>query len=118
MTTYNFEDSELVHAYGGVHITLNYEQAIDTCNWFEENDDAHGKVGLARIAEDCFELVAFGDSAELGAIGVDSDYVSITVGRRLAAEGRVEVMCLYGNPEDEPKTEADFARIRRDMLRA
>ena len=115
------QDVEIVHAYAsehfsGVHWSTSYEDAVDICMWFEENDMQHGKVGLARVSPDCFELVAFGESAEFGPMGVDSDYVSLSVGRRLAAEGRVEVMCLYGGPDEEPKTPEDFARIEREML--
>lgn len=121
MTLITTQDVEIVHAYAsehfsGVHWSISYEDAVDTINWFEENDIAHGKVGLARISDDCFELVAFGEHPEWGAIGVDSDYVTLDVGRRLAREGRVVVMALYGGPDDEPKTPEDFARIQHEML--
>lgn len=99
------QDVELVHAYGGAHFTLSFEDAVDTCAWFSENDIAHGKVNLARISEDAFELVAFGEHPEWGRIGVDSDYVSLTVGRQLYQAGIVGVMVLWHGPEDEPTTE-------------
>lgn len=111
------DEVELVHAYGGVHMSLTYEDAVDTCNWFSEEDQEHGKVGLARIANDCFELVAFGDSAKYGDIRVDSDYVTLEVGRRLYEDGHVDAMCLYGGPYDEmPTDEATIAAMRREQV--
>jgi hypothetical protein len=95
------QDVDLVHAYGGAHFSISYEDAVDTVDWFAATDVAHGKVGLARVSEDAFELVAMGDDADGGMIGVDSDYVTLDVGRRLAREGRVVVMVRRGLTEHD-----------------
>ena len=104
MTDY---DSEIVHAYGGVHFSVPYEDAVDIANWIQ---DRGARLLIVRV-DDGFELVCFDDEARQ-----DSDYVSMSVGRRLYSEGRVGVLVTYGGPDEEPKTEEAFAALEHEQV--
>ena len=100
--------SDIVHAYGGAHVSVPYEDAVDMAAFSKENDS---ELMLARVSEDAFELLDFGGESR-----ADSEYVTLAVGRRLYSEGRVGVMVLWHDQEDEPQTEEDFAARRHAQV--
>jgi hypothetical protein len=104
-----------VRAYGSWHVPLTYDEAVHTATWFRDHDVHHGIVDLARVSKDAFELVAFGEDSEGVRLGVDSDYVTLDVGRQLYLGGFVGVMALAHETAelDDPAT---CDRLREEQL--
>lgn len=115
MTTNSEPHEGQVFVYGNWHVPLTYDEAVHTTTWFRDHDVHHGIVDLARIAPDAFELVAFGEDSEGNRLGVDSDYVTLDVGRQLYLGGFVDVMALADTSAelDDPAT---FARLQEEQL--
>lgn len=106
--------SNVVHAYGGVHCGMTYKVARDFAISFTKEDVAHGLINLAQV-EDGYEFVAWGTDADGGEFAVDSEYVTLEVGRRLLKEGLVSAMVLAGTTEElnDPET---YARLYREQF--
>ena len=97
-----------ITAYGSQHTAVTYAQAAKMA----EHAKTYGvTICLARIGDDVFELLSMEDEYR-----VDSEYVTLEVGRRLYAEGKYGVMVLWGGPDDEPMTEEDFAARREAQV--
>jgi hypothetical protein len=115
MTTYSASHEGQVYAYDAWHVPMTYDEAVHTATWFRDHDVGHGLVNLARISQDAFELVAFGEDSEGNRLGEDSEYVTLEVGRLLYLAGLVDVMVLAteANAFDDQET---FDRLREEQL--
>jgi hypothetical protein len=104
-----------VEAYGNWKELMDYEDAYLQCAWHIEHDKDHGLVGLARVAKEAFELVAFGEEPDGSLVGMQDDYVTVADGRRLIEAGVADIMVLASSREDfdDPET---FARLRKEQL--
>ena len=107
--------AKMIYAYGGQHEETSYEDAKLTVEWFQDTDTESGQVGLCRVSEDGFELVAMGVDDEGGDIGVDSDYVTNEVGMRLLREGLVYPMVSGASMADFEDKEL-IARLTREQF--
>jgi hypothetical protein len=101
-------DMEVVHAYGGVHFTMPFYDAVDQALFSMKEGSA---LMVVRVSEDAFELLDFNPTSRM-----DSEYVSVDVGRRLVSEGLVDVMVTWHDPEDGPTSEEDFEARRRAQV--
>ena len=100
--------SEVVTAYGGSHWTVPY---ISAEAYAFHAKEAGVTMNLARISQDAFELLSLEDAWRM-----DSEYVSLSVGRKLYNEGLVGVMVLWHGPEDEPTTEEAWKAAERQQV--
>jgi hypothetical protein len=100
--------SEIITAYGGRHWTVPY---INAEAYAYHAKEYGATMNLARISQDAFELLSFHDEWRM-----DSEYVTLAVGRRLYQEGLVGVMVLWGNPEDEPTTQEEWNAREREQV--
>ena len=96
-----------VLAYGGMHNAMTYDEVVGMAARMKEK----GSTLLIVRVEGGFELVCFDDDARM-----DSEYVTLAVGRRLYSEGHVDVLVTWYGPEDEPKTEEAFAARREEQV--
>jgi hypothetical protein len=104
-----------VTPYGTPTETITYDNAVGYADWFLLESKDHHKIGLARIAKDCFELVGFSENADGETIGCDSEYVTIEVGRRLIKDGKAVLMVLAKDVKDFDD-EATVKQLEKEQL--
>lgn len=105
----------IVHAYGGTHEAVSYEDARGAAIAFRDEDVEHSLLGICPVSTDCYELVGFGTDADGYPFQEDSDYVTIEVGRRLLKEGLVYPMVAASSKEDFEDKEL-IARLTREQF--
>lgn len=104
----NNDKTQNIRAYGGIHKTTSYNDVVKMA---ADAKKCGANLNITRIAPAAFELVAFSDDYRM-----DSEYVTLAVGRRLHRNGVVGVMVLYDGPDDEPKTDAAFAALEQQQV--
>lgn len=104
----NDNESQIVHAYGGEHNSISYNDAL--CMALDALD-LDAKINLARVSDDAFELLSFDDNYRM-----DSAYVTLDVGRRLYGDAYVGVFVQFYAPDGEPKTQSEFDALGHEQI--
>jgi hypothetical protein len=108
-------NTETVYAYDGEKEALTYEDAKGMAEWFTAEAKDHELVSLVMVSSTAYELVGFGEDAEGYDMGVDSEYVTIEVGKRLVKEGLVSPM-VTGDSIAELEDPVRYAELLEEQF--